>query len=55
MKALDHRLIIIGLLALGISGCTLAGANAAPLTPVGSDVGELVTPQVNPPTARLDA
>ena len=45
MKALDHRLIIVGLLALGISGCTLAGASAAPLTPVVSDIGEVVTPQ----------
>jgi LysM repeat protein len=42
MKALDHRLIVIGLLALGISGCTLSGANAAPLTPVVSGVGEVV-------------
>ncbi|MEJ2151249.1 MAG: LysM peptidoglycan-binding domain-containing protein [Chloroflexota bacterium] len=42
MKALDHRLIVVGLLALGISGCTLAGANAAPLTPVVSNIGEVV-------------
>jgi LysM repeat protein len=44
MKALDHRLIFVGLLALGISGCTLAGASAAPLTPVG-DLGEVVPSQ----------
>ncbi len=53
MKNPGHRVIVFGLLAILATGCTLAGANAAPLTPVSAEPGGVVlSPQAGAPEAE---